>query len=626
MLLNIRESFKGTVVAGVVLVIFIVPLVLTGVGPTFLGSAAGTDAATVDGKTITERDLARAVETRRNALLQQDGADENADYLKRENLREPVLDSLIRAAAIIAAAEDGGMGIPQEVVIQQIRQIEQFWTDGKFDQDLYRRVLASSSFNPSSFRKYMAETMLASQHASGIELSSFNTENEIDNLVALLQQSRSFYTLTLSKSKVEENVTLSEEEIVAFYQENKNDYVEPEKMSVKYVSLSIPELAKMITVDENQVRSQYELEIAQLDNSAEFEIAHILLEGADGQTQEVKEVAQKLSEGEEFEALVAEYSDDIGSKDSGGNLGVLTPGIFPEVFENAVLSLEEGEVSEPVKTDAGIHFIKVISKNVEVPPTYEERKDAIAQSISMAEAEIIYVEEKERLADLTFSADKLEGAAEALGREVLTTEMFSRASGEGIATHKDIRDAAFSEDVLVKGYNSPVIELPDGQTSYVIRKEKHAPARVKDLEEVRDLIVARLTKQKIASQLEMLAESAKERLEAGESAEAIAEDEGYVFESYDNVTQASSDAGFDVSRKAFAMTLDEEADMNFDFVEMRDGDYAVIGLQSVQLGDTETMEPQQLESLKEQLKQQLAQAETVSYEDQILKTADIDIK
>ena len=71
------------------------------------------------------------------------------------------------------------------------------------------------------------------------------------------------------------------------------------------------------------------------------------------------EAAQAIAAGASFADVAAEYSDDPGSANAGGDLGVVSKGALPEEMEEAIASLEPGMVSEPVVTDAGVHLIKV---------------------------------------------------------------------------------------------------------------------------------------------------------------------------------------------------------------------------------------------------------------------------
>lgn len=78
--------------------------------------------------------------------------------------------------------------------------------------------------------------------------------------------------------------------------------------------------------------------------------------------QEANEVLDKLRQGEDFTALAAQYSDDAGSKDSGGDLGWAGKGVFVKEFEDAAFNLEPGTVSGIVTTQFGYHIIEILNK------------------------------------------------------------------------------------------------------------------------------------------------------------------------------------------------------------------------------------------------------------------------
>lgn len=79
------------------------------------------------------------------------------------------------------------------------------------------------------------------------------------------------------------------------------------------------------------------------------------------------ELRQRLLDGEDFAALAAEYSDDPGSGDKGGDLGWFGRGAMVPAFEDAAFSLEVGEISEPIRSDFGYHIIEVLEKDAERP-------------------------------------------------------------------------------------------------------------------------------------------------------------------------------------------------------------------------------------------------------------------
>lgn len=626
MLQNLRDSLKGTVVASVVFVLFIVPLVLTGVGDgSFLGSAAGTDAAKVDGKSISKAELNRAVYMRKQNLLAQEGVDPGAEFLKDENLIGPVRDNLTRRAALLASLEKAGMGTADEILATSIRQRPEFQVDGKFDSQTYRRLIGNVGFTPASYKAALAEDFILDQHAQGLDLSSFATPNELSDLVALIEQKRSFFTIKVSREIASDSVEVTDEEVAAYYDNNKTSYAEPEQMSVNYIELSVDDIAKTIEIPDEAVKAQFDLELSQFKASAEYEIAHLLLEDGDTQSAEIEEVKLKLSQGVGFEELVSTYSDDSGSKDSGGKLGVMTVGVFPEAFETAVRKLEAEQVSDPVKTDAGVHFIKVLSKTVEAPPAFEDRKDVIKTQLQTAQAEQEFTDSFARLEELTFSAENLDAAAKALNLMVKTSPTFTRDSGAGLASNPGVRSAAFSDEVLKNGYNSKVIDLSNSH-AIVLRKAAHSPERIKSLDEVKSQIAAQLKEEKIDASLEAVANELKERIAAGELPEKLAKTVGYDFKSFDKVDRGTGDADFDVVSAAFTASVGSENSLPaMKITSDQTGNKLLVGVTDIVPGSKSDMPEPQFKGLGSQLVQQHSIFEKGTYENEVIAKAEIKI-
>lgn len=107
-------------------------------------------------------------------------------------------------------------------------------------------------------------------------------------------------------------------------------------------------IAEDMEITEEDLREKYERQ------NKEISAQHILVE--DEET--ANEVKEKLDNGEDFDELAKEYSTD-GSADDGGDLGFFSAGDMVPEFEDAAFSLEEGEISDPVKSQFGYHIIKV---------------------------------------------------------------------------------------------------------------------------------------------------------------------------------------------------------------------------------------------------------------------------
>lgn len=128
-----------------------------------------------------------------------------------------------------------------------------------------------------------------------------------------------------------------------------------------------------VEVTEDEMKQRYE------KMNTEIEAQHILVD--DEET--AKEVKKKLDEGESFEDLAKEYSNDEANAEDGGNLGYFSVGDMVPEFEEAAYDLEVDEISEPVMTQHGFHIIKVTDKREteEDIGSFEDNEDMIRREL-----------------------------------------------------------------------------------------------------------------------------------------------------------------------------------------------------------------------------------------------------
>ena len=177
MIQSFRENMKNTFVVVFVVIFFIVPMVISGVGGDILGSVAGDDAAKVGREPIPEISLARAMEQYRQRVLTSGEVDSDAEFLQDENLRGPILSQLVQRAALIDSAKRYGMNLDESVVEKEILSQEQFYIDGAFNPQAYRRLLANVRFSPATYKAAIKSDMLIDQLNQGLVLSSFATSS-----------------------------------------------------------------------------------------------------------------------------------------------------------------------------------------------------------------------------------------------------------------------------------------------------------------------------------------------------------------------------------------------------------------------------------------------------------------
>jgi len=178
------------------------------------------------------------------------------------------------------------------------------------------------------------------------------------------------------------------------------------------------------------------------------------------------------------------------------------------------------EVSAPVVSEFGVHLVKLTedAENVFVP--FEEARDRIERDLKSSEVELIYAERLQDLSNLAFETGDLQTISEDLGLAVLQSEPIRRNGGGDVFNNQNAVDAVFSDEVLLDGNNSDVIELNDAQ-SVVVRVESFNASSVLPVEEVQPEIAVILRTEMERQAVQDLGNQLAEALETGQGLEEL---------------------------------------------------------------------------------------------------------
>ncbi len=621
MLQAFRDNLKGTM-AIIIVGLMILPFAFFGVDSLFLQDSSAGKAADVNGEAISEMELTRAVRIQKQQLLERLGEQAPADLISEEQLRAPVLTRLINRELLRQAADKGDMAVSDGDLNQLIVSTPQFQQDGEFSPELYTMLLRNMGYTPASYKALLEEDILVNQLAGGLNSSAFATEGDIKTITALTQQTRSFYYLTLPHAGVADQVQVSEAEIQEYYNNNQAQFMRPEQVAVDYIDLNLNDLAAKVDVDPQDIKAQYEANLETFEAATQRHAAHILIEDADAD--KVAEVQERLNNGEDFAEVAKDASDDLGSSQVGGDLGMTDGTAFPQAFEDALAELEVGQVSAPVETDSGIHFIKLLDIERASPPTLEESTDSIRESLAMARADAEFVELLQDIPDATYNATDLKDAGNSLGVEVHTSGLFDRRGGEGILSNNQVLSAVFSDDVLSEGLASPVIEVSDNHIVVVKLVEHHA-AEVKPLQEVAAQVKEIITGDKVAALLEEKAQSLINRLQSGESLQSVAEEQQLEWQVQMDSTRNNEQVDRSLLAEIFQLPKPSSQQPVNTRVTLEGGDVVVAQLTVVKPGTLPQLDESQRTMLKLRLAQDLGAAEMATYQSALNDSADVEI-
>lgn len=522
MLQNIRDNSQGTI-AKIIVGFIIITFALFGIESIVALGSSDSAPATVNGSDIQEVEILRLVEMQKNRFRQQFGENYDENLFNDGFLRQSALEQLIEQKVAVTQARELGAYVSTQSIDSAILVAPEFQQDGKFSSDRFKMVLRRSAITPLAYRAILEEQSLVAQIQLGTGLTDTALPYEINRQQALKAEQRDYEYVIFNTADLKNSIELSAEEIQAFYDANKQRYLTEETVSVDYVVLSKADIKADIQVDEEEIEQGYQDYLDQLGDTEERKASHILIETNDDRNDEAaaslaKQISEKATGGENFAELAKQYSDDIGSKNVGGDLGFNTRGGFVEEFDDALFAMTEGQVSEPVKTEFGYHVIKLEDIRKPEALSKEDKQADIIAEVKASQINEMFAEQSEELAAAAFENDNIENliAHTDLGLKAQNSGMFSRTQGKGIALNASVRNAAFDEKVLADRELSDVIEVSSEQI-VVIGLSKHAEPAVKPLADVRTLIENQLATEKANALAAEKAQALVAELASGDS-------------------------------------------------------------------------------------------------------------
>lgn len=548
MLQSIRDRAHG-VLAWIILILICIPFVFWGI-QNYMGGGREKAVAVVGDDEIFQADVARAYQDIASRLGSFAQIDE-------ETLKQIALKNLIDQEVLRQFAVEHKIMVSDGQVRDSIRAMPFFQGDQGFDKEKYQNALTSRGYTEAYFVEKLRNEMEIAQVQDGITRSSFATNAEVERFLSLRDQVRTLEYITIPLPEVEGEISPAETE--SYYREHEAEYRNPEQVSLRYIELSLDDIAASVKVNDEELKAFYESQKDLYTRKERRKVSHILaavdpkagLDGEKSALEKIKQAQNALDQGEAFAAVAEKLSDDPGSAKKGGNIGLINPGEMDPEFEKAAFALGLDQVSKPVKTAFGYHLIKLTELQKGKVKAFDTVRAEVEKALRRQKAENTFYELGESLAQISYeNPDSLAPAADKAGLKVKTTKLFSRGEKEGFGANPKIQQAAFSEQVL-EGQNSDPIELSPERVAF-LRLDQHVPASTKALEEVRDQVVSEIRDQKARDEAKQQAEQIFARLKAGTSLFNLSETYGLNLETPEAVSRTDSKLPSNLTKALFS--------------------------------------------------------------------------
>jgi peptidyl-prolyl cis-trans isomerase D len=597
----------------------------------YFASHTETYVAMVGKHEISQRDFQdRMNEARRDAMARM-GDSFDAAQFEQPEMKRRILDQLINEQLLRQANEALGMKVPDLALRDRIAGAPQFQVNGQFDPTTYRAILAAQNMTPAMFEASQRASLEPGLVPRAIIDSAIVTEADMDRYLGLLYQRRDLRWFAVSRLVVSDNA-VTDAQLEAYYKDHQADFMNPEQVSLKYIEVNGADLKVDAQPSDDELKKRYEEQKQRFVQPEQRLVSHILVNVPKNATPDQQKAALAKAEkiageanADNFAKLAQQDSDDLGSKRSGGDLGWLEKGVTNAAFDSALFSLQKGQISKPVLSDEGYHvlFLRDVRSGDAKP--FAEVRDQIAKDYLSTERDRQYSELAGKLTDQTYqNPSSLEPASQALGLPIQTTALFPRKGGAGIAANAKLVQTAFSDDVLVQGNNSSLIELgPDH--AVVVRVDKHVPAAARPLAEVRDQVRQKILDERIAAEALKNADALLARLQKGEDMQAVAGAAGATVQTVPNAIRMQQGVAPEVLMQAFLLPHPAEGKPQFARVSTADGNYALVAVDKVQEGDLSKITFEQRDALRSQMAQAYGILATQAFIDALKAKTDVKI-
>lgn len=515
-------------IAQIILALLIVPFAFFGLDSYFTDGPGGNEVATVGGSKISMNEFDQALRDQQDRLRQSMGGQVDRAMLESEAMRRSVVENLVNQRLLAMHAANSGIIVTQQQLQQVIATVPAFQEDGRFSLERYEAAVRAQGMTPAMFEARLGQDLRIQQVALAVGQSAFTAQASVQRFLEAQLEERKVSELKFLPDAFLAQVELPDDAAKKYYDANPERFERPARLRAEYLVFDENALLKQVSVSDDEIRKFYEANTARFGQPEERNARHILIAAAaDVPAEDVAKAGEKAAallaevraNPERFAELAKTESQDPGSAARGGELGFFGRGAMVKPFEDAVFSLEKGQISDVVRSDFGFHIIQVVDVKPAKARPFEEVRDEIAEELKRQAASRRFAEQAEQFANLVYEqADSLQPAAEALGLEIRQTDWISRDEGSiGGFKNEKLLSALFSDEAVKNSRNVEAVEVSRGTLVSARVRDFEAAQRL-PFEEVKASIEKQLRAEEASKLAVVRGEAALAALAKGEQA------------------------------------------------------------------------------------------------------------
>lgn len=448
----------------IIIAVCTIPFVFLGTGS--LSTVFGGNIGTINGEKVTEIDLQTATNFAVQKYKSIYGEDFEFADLSNEIQIQAIKDELILQKVLLSNAKKLGF-VNDFANLQTKKNIisnPQFSLNGVFDENIYENQVRANGHTKESYIELMTDLVASDIFRRALSQSGFSTPAEIKELTYLLEQSADVEFIKIDSNALKNSIVNTPEEVSEYYDNNKIKFFSNEKRSFKFIVLK-PELYRnKVIVPDGFVESAYNEYLSKSSESTQIRFSHIMVEklnydSRDDALNKINLVNEKIKNGDDFVALASEFSEDIVTKDNGGDLEYFERDIFPPEFSVAIDELKLNQTSNIIELEETFHILKITEFNQEETLSLDDMRDSIINELIDTESMALMNDDYNSAEELISSNTSIEEIASFLDLDIGISDTLAKDNFTFQIDDPRINEGVFSNAI---GFNEPsIIDLGD---------------------------------------------------------------------------------------------------------------------------------------------------------------------
>jgi peptidyl-prolyl cis-trans isomerase D len=544
------------IVLGALLLIVCVMMVITLVPGGLFGNyfGGGVNTAGVVAKVGSEDISIQQVAQRARMMGRQQFRGNTVPPALMPFLMQRAADTMVTQHALAYEADRMGLAVNDKELADYLRQGQfgqVFFPGGNFiGQQQYEDFVQNQfGLSVAQFEKELKDQLAQQKLLSVVSAGARVSDKEVEEQVKKQDSKVKFDYAILTLDDVKKQVKVTDVELKAFYDQNKQQYVNsiPEKRKARYILIDTGMVANSIPVTQADLQEYYNQHQDEFRSPETVTVRHILIKtptpGPDGKVDpkgveaakaKAEDVQKQLKGGASFADLAKKYSDDPGSAQNGGLLPPITRGRTVPEFEQAAFNTPKGQTTDIIRTSYGFHIIHVEDKqNASVKPL-DEVKAQIESAIKQQKAAVA----AQTLANSAWNEARSAGidkAAADKGLSVTTTDLVAQTDAlPGLGSAQELSNALFS----AKKSDPPALaQTPQGYAIYQVTEIE--PPRTPAFEQIRAQVEDQFRAQRAQALLTQKTQELSDRARAEHDLKKAAKELGATVKTSDLVNASA---------------------------------------------------------------------------------------